>query len=128
MDWYGIIETAESKPYVLGEHDCLRLACAVVEARTGVDYWEEFKGYHTKREALVTILRIAPSLREAISKKLGKEEIPVLMAQRGDIAIYNDGEEHIGICLGEHIAVLGDNGLIRIPITSDSLLCAWRIE
>lgn len=128
MDWFDIIASAEDKPYKLGEHDCLRLACAVVEARTGIDYWPRFKGYKTKRQALAVIARHADNLRDAITKTLGTDELPPLFAQRGDLVIYRDSEEHIGICVGEQVVVLGENGLVHIPITSPLIKATWRVK
>lgn len=127
MDWLDAIADAERKPYRLGEHDCLRLACRVVEARSGIDHWPRFAGYKTKRQALAVIARIAPSLREAITATLGAPELSPTLAQRGDLVIYRDTEEHIGVCTGEHVAVLGADGLLRVPITSRRLTAAWRV-
>lgn len=128
MDWLQIIADAENVPYRLGEHDCLNVACAVVQARTGIDYWPQFAGYKTKRQALVTIARIAPTLRGAVSKVLSTPELPPRMAQRGDLVLYRDTDEHIGICLGRDVAVLGADGLQRISIMSDALVAAWRVK
>lgn len=128
LNLYDIISAAENEPYVLGQHDCLRVACRVVESRTGIDYWPRFAGYTTHRQALVTIARIAPSLGEAISATLGIQPCSPLLAQRGDLVLYCDVEDHIGVCVGEHVVVLGPNGLLRIIITSPALRAAWRIE
>lgn len=128
MKWLDVIAEAECKPYKLGEHDCLRLACRVVEARSGVDYWPRFAGYKTKRQSLAVIARIAPTLREAITSTLGTPELPPVFAQRGDLVIYRDDEEHIGVCVGENVVVLGADGLVRVPITSPMLKAAWRVQ
>lgn len=123
-----IIAEAESKPYKLGEHDCVRVACQVVAARCGTDHWPNFAGYKTKRQALKRIASIAPSLREAITKTLGIPEVIPTLAQRGDLVVYRDVEEHIGVCTGEHVVVLGPEGLVRIKITSPMLQAAWRLQ
>lgn len=128
MHWLEIIADAQSKPYKLGEHDCLRVACAVVQSRTSIDYWPRFAGYKTKRQALARIARIASSLREAITATLGVPEIVPLLAQRGDLVLFKDDEEHIGVCCGRRVAVLGETGLVYISITSSKLTAAWRVE
>lgn len=127
MDWMKVIADAEKQPYVLGVHDCLRVACAVVEARTGIDHWARFKGYKTRRQAVAVIKRVAPTLRAAIGKVLGTPEILPTLAQRGDLALYRDVEDHIGVCIGAQVVVLGPEGLVRICITSPQLLAAWRV-
>lgn len=128
MNWLHVLDEAQDKPYKLGEHDCLRVACAVVQARTGVDYWPRFAGYKTKRQALAVIARIAPSLREAITLTLGTLELFPTMAQRGDLVLYHDVEDHIGVCTGDKVAVLGPDGLVHIAITSPMLKAAWRVR
>lgn len=122
-----VIAGAVGRAYVLGEHDCLRVACATVQALTGEDFWPRFAGYKTKREALVAIARVAPSLPEAVSKVLGIEPVTPRLARRGDVCHYQDGEDHLGVCIGEHVAILGPDGLLLVPITDDRVPCCWRI-
>lgn len=122
----AVIESARDKPYVLGEHDCFLVACAVVEALTGHDF-RPFGTYRTKREALVAILKVAPSLPDAVTKALDTEPVPTRMARRGDIVHYFDVEDHLGVCLGERVAVLGPDGLAMVGLLDERVRCAWRI-
>lgn len=123
------IEAAQGKPYVLGTNDCLRLACASVEALTGIDYWPRFAGYRTHRQALVTIARIAPSLGEAVTATLGVAPASTLSAQRGDIVLFRDerGEDHLGVCTGRDVVLMAAEGTITAGIEDKRLLWAWRI-
>lgn len=133
LDWperlIAVVEAARGKPYVLGENDCLRLACAAVEACTGTDYWPRLKGYKTKRQALVTIARIAPSLGEAVTATLGVAPTPTLSAQRGDLLLYRDagGEDHLGVCIGRMVVLMAAEGTLQLRLDDAGLLCAWRI-
>lgn len=123
------IDGALDTPYVLGENDCLRLACACVVALTGTDYWPRFAGYKTHRQALVTIARIAPSLGEAVTATLGVSPAPTRSALRGDIVLFRDdvGEDHLGVCIGRDIVLLAADGVITTGINDARLLCAWRV-
>lgn len=123
----AVIEAARDAPYELGEHDCLRVACRAVEALTGEDLWPRFSGYRTRREALVKIARVAPSLGEAVTATLGLEPVAPRLARRGDIVLYRDVEDHLGVCLGEHVAVLGPDGLAMVGLLDERLLHCWRI-
>jgi hypothetical protein len=125
----AVVAGAQARPYVLGEWDCWRFACACIEAMTDTDFWPRFSGYKTKRQALVTIARIAPTLGEALTITLGVEPQDTRMAHRGDLALYLDatGMEHIGVCLGARVAVLGAGGLQQVPVTDAGLLAAWRV-
>lgn len=125
----GVVEAARRRPYVLGEADCLCLACESVTALTGHDFWPRFAGYRSKRQALVTIARIAPSLGEAVSAVLGVSPAPTLGAQRGDLALFRDmdGEDHLGVVTGRYVMVTLPEGIGSLPIDHPGLLCAWRI-
>lgn len=125
----AVVEAARGKPYVLGEHDCLRLACAAVEALTDVDYWPRFKGYKTKRQALVKIAKIAPSLGEAVTATLGVSPAPTFSALRGDLLLYRDaqGEDHLGVCLGRQVVLMAAEGTLLMGLDHPGLLCSWRV-
>lgn len=125
----AVIEAARHQPYELGSHDCLRLACAAVQAMTDVDFWPRFSGYRTKRQALATIARIAPTLAEAVSATLGVAPSAVFSARRGDIVLYRDtaGQDHLGVCMGRSVTVLGEEGTVAVPIDDGGLLASWRI-
>jgi hypothetical protein len=124
-----VIAMAQDQDYQLGVHDCLRFSCACIEALTGHDFWPRFAGYGNKRQALVTIARIAPSLGEAVSVVLGQAPGPVPAARRGDLLLYRDplAEHHLGVGNGERVLVLADRGLWQVPLADPGLIAAWRI-
>ena len=123
----AIIEDARARPYVLGEHDCFRLACRVIEALTGVDRWPSFAGYTTKREALQRLAQHGSSFEAAGDWFFGSAHVDVKQARRGDILALQDatGEKHLAVCLGHQAACLHADGLLFLK-TSDAH-CAWRV-
>ena len=123
----GVVATAQDQPYVLGVWDCLRFSCTCIRDMTGVDYWPRFEGYRTRREALVTIKKISKTLAGAVTKVLEIEPQEVVFSKRGDLVLYHDGEDHLGICIGASVAVLGAEGLEYVPITDKRLMCSWSI-
>lgn len=130
-----VIERARAKSYVLGEHDCFRVACAAVEALTGVDLWPQWAGrYRTRREAADLIARYAwkagagrgaDLFTAAFSRLFGTEPVPVKLARRGDILEYVDREPHLAVCMGRAAAALGERGLRFVPV--ENCRHAWRI-
>lgn len=122
------VAAAQTKPYSIGLHDCLRFTCQCIAAMTGVDYWPQFSGYTTLREAQDKILSVAPTLREAVCKVLGQPAAPVLMARRGDVVLFNDTfGEHLGVCTGAFVAVLQRHGLLLLPISHTGMVCTVRV-
>ena len=124
---WPIIEAARVKPYVLGEHDCFRLACATVEALTGIDRWPEFAGYTTRRAALAKLAAHGSNFEEAGDWFFESPSVDVRMARRGDICCIEtvDGEKHLGVCLGRDTALLGPDGLTFFATLI--CRCVWRI-
>lgn len=125
----AVLDTARGRPYVLGEADCLKVACEVVEALTGVDFWPRFSGYRSKRGALLTIARVAPSLAEAVTATLGVPPTRVFAAWRGDLLLFRDeqGEDHLGVSCGSMVALTAAEGWLLIPLSHPGLLCSWRV-
>jgi hypothetical protein len=124
-----VMSGARAKRYVLGEWDCFRLACAVIEALTGEDRWPEFSGYTTKRQALHAIARYGRTFEDAGDWFFRTGRMQPSLARRGDIVALQDedGEKHLGVCLGHRIAFMSDSGLEFVLLTSPLLLCAWRV-
>ena len=124
-----VVGAAGSRPYVLGEWDCLRFACACIAAMTDVDFWPRFAGeYTTKREALRAIARISRDLESAITLTLGVSPAPTFSSRRGDLVLFKDeAGDHIGVCLGGSVAVLGHAGLVPISLATPSLGPCWRV-
>lgn len=124
----AVLESARSRSYEIGAHDCFSVACCAVEALTGApSRWPEWEGkYHSEREAIDLILERGGFVRAA-SDWFGSEPIGVRNARRGDICAYRDARHmrHLGVCVGEHAAVLGPSGLVFVPLAE--CLCAWRI-
>lgn len=124
-----VIEQARHRPYQLGQHDCFRLACAVVEALTGVDKWPAFEGrYATRGEAVRHIARFGSSFEDAASAFFGAEATHARSARRGDLCAYTDptGEKHLAVCVGERVAALGESGITWLPLRYCH--ACWRID
>jgi len=122
------IAAARARPYKLGEHDCFRLACSVVQALTGEDLWTPWAGsYASKREALKRIAEFAGDFTAAASKFFGGLPHLMAFARRGDICEFVDvdGEQHLGVCIGVSVALLGPTG-ITFALREDCVHC-WRI-
>ena len=122
------VAAAQRQPYVIGVHDCLRFTCQCIAAMTGVDYWPQFSGYTTLREAQANILSVAPTLQEAVCKVIGVDAAPAAMARRGDVVLFTDGfGEHLGVCTGAFVAVLQRHGLLLLPISHSGMVCSVRV-
>lgn len=130
--WEGrlneLVQNADSKKYQLGEHDCFRFACEVIQALTGVDRWQEFEGkYSTRDEALELIYKKGETFETAGDWFFGAHNsIHRNYAQRGDIcAVAQNDEKHLGVCVGNHIVMLSENGILLLPLKQ--ALRVWKV-
>ena len=130
--WEGrlaaLIQTANGKPYCLGQNDCFRLACGAIEALTGVDRWPEWAGkYTTRRECLALMAGHGHNFTEAASWFFGSQPVSWKQCHRGDILEYRDAANaaHLVICNGDHAIGMLDAGLVRLRL--NACVHGWRI-
>lgn len=123
----ALVDDVRDRQYVLGAHDCLRVACRAVEALTGRDLWPSLAGYHTRREALAVIGRYGRTLADAVDCVLGVSRDAPLMARRGDVVLYADREPHLGVCLGPYAVVTVEAGLQSVRLNHPGVICCWRV-
>ena len=127
------VEAARRRPYALGRHDCALWVIDAVRSLTGEDFGVGIRGKYKSKPAALRLMRQLGgregpgALRAAVSAVLQREPLPPLRAMRGDPLLWIDptGEEHLGLCLGAQGAVLGDTGLIFLPL--DDFSCAWSV-
>ncbi len=125
----AVVAAAGQRPYRLGEWDCLRFACTVVDAMCDVDFWPRFAGqYSSRREALRAILAHGTDLAQAVNAVTGLEVVAMPYARRGDLVLFEDAAgEHLGICLGQTVGVLGADGLCHAGLLHPGCKMAWRV-
>ena len=137
------INRRAEQPFAWGTNDCATLACDAVLAMTGTDIAEPLRGGYTSALGAARRMRdfikkrsqkaLAEALRlEAVAVVIAREwlidEVPILEAQRGDIALL---DTELGAALGVvslngwEILAPGTEGLMRLPLRSASR--AWRI-
>lgn len=127
LAWIG----EESFSY--GTHDCALFVCNVVRELTGTDLAKKYRRkYHTKAGAYAALKKFAGGGLEAIAVKIATEhdmqEVPVRMAQRGDIVLLEatEGPTLAVVCLdGTHVTAPGPTGLVRWPVEKGRR--AWRV-
>ncbi len=128
-DWHNrliaVIRAAEKRPFLWGEHDCCLFAADCAEAMTGDNFADGWRGtYDSETGAKKALLRVGGSLEKVLAKYL--DEVPVKMAQRGDIAVVeNAGTRCAGVIYGGAVWVPGETGLVCLRIKP---LSTWRVR
>ncbi len=113
------IDTVAGKPFgwecLNRVHDCTRFASGGVEAETGEDPMQEFRGkYDDKITAARALREIGQgTLYRTMVEKFG--DICV-NGRRGDVAFTQFPEgKAVGICLGNESVFVGADGLVKKP-------------
>ncbi|HAS1199301.1 TPA: hypothetical protein I3816_004044 [Enterobacter cloacae] len=128
-DWHNrliaVIRAAEKRPFLWGEHDCCLFAADCAEAMTGENFADGWRGtYDSETGAKKALLRGGGSLEKILGKYL--DEVPVKMAQRGDIAVVeNAGTRCAGVIYGGAVWVPGEAGLVCLRVKPMS---TWRVR
>ncbi|HFS0157505.1 TPA: hypothetical protein ACHYTI_000659 [Enterobacter hormaechei] len=128
-DWHNrliaVIRAAEKRPFLWGEHDCCLFAADCAEAMTGDNFADGWRGtYDSETGAKKALLRGGGSLEKVLAKYL--DEVPVKMAQRGDIAVVkNAGTRCAGVIYGGAVWVPGEEWLVCLRIKP---LSTWRVR
>ncbi|MEQ5412273.1 hypothetical protein ABN277_22260 [Enterobacter hormaechei] len=128
-DWHNrliaVIRAAEKRPFLWGEHDCCLFAADCAEAMTGENFADGWRGtYDSETGAKKALLRGGGSLEKVLAKYL--DEVPVKMAQRGDIAIVeNSGTRCAGVIYGGAVWVPGETSLVCLRVKP---LSTWRVR
>ncbi|RTO57299.1 hypothetical protein EKN65_18705 [Enterobacter cloacae] len=128
-DWHNrliaVIRAAEKRSFLWGEHDCCLFAADCAEAMTGENFADGWRGtYDSETGAKKALLRGGGSLEKVLAKYL--DEVPVKMAQRGDIAVVeNAGTRCAGVIYGGAVWVPGEAGLVCLRVKPMS---TWRVR
>lgn len=111
-------------PFEWGTNDCCMFAVRAVEVMTGVDHGKPYRGYKTALGAHRRLEKYG-GVEGIATIELGEPK-SVLFAKRGDVVSVLIGENLLlGICLGDKIAAVSENGLIFLPM--ECAQNAWSV-
>lgn len=124
------ISANEHQAFVWGSHDCILFATGAIEAITGHDPANHWKGrYHSPLSA-ARIFKNWGGFEEMIATIAGGEgfeEEPVTMARRGDLVLLHQRRwPNSGICLGVWSAFAGPEHITLVKTAE--CVRAWRVN
>jgi Domain of unknown function (DUF6950) len=127
--FHTFLEEHAKTPFKWGEHDCALFAANGIQAITGTDLADDFRGKYTDEAgafALIKQVTGGTTVADAAAycaKKHGLTELTnPLFAQRGDLVVFEAptgalvaGLVHLS---GRHIVAVGEQGLYRFSISA----------
>lgn len=133
-DLAAFLELNQYRKFQYGEWDCCLFVCDAIQAMTGVDVAEWFRGTYSDRisacrrikefcgkASLMTVVR-------EITRAYEMQQCPVLQARRGDVVLVKRAARvSLGLVAmnGKDIIVASRKGLWRVPISE--ALRAWHV-
>ncbi len=119
------VEAAHTQPFAWGKHDCCTFAADCVQAMTGVDLMERFRGRYTSaRGAIRAGAEAGYTALADIWNAL--PEIAPLTAQRGDVVLFEAVEGlAVAVVIGHQAVAAGPDGVTLVPL--ELWLKAWRV-
>ena len=131
---FNYLRSVNSKEFKLGKFDCFKFTNDAVIAMTGKDYMVDITEYKDYKSA-IRILKKFGSVEKAVTSKLGKPISNLLLAQRGDVVMFEHEsipreqsylKQALGICGGLNIYCCTKKGLVEISM--DNAKKVWKID
>jgi hypothetical protein len=140
---HGYFLRRQNEAFKWGTMDCCLFACDAIRELTDVDLAQDFRGQYDSLLSAVRAMKTFTAagsespdeeldLVEAVAVKIatqfGIEEVPVLMAQRGDVLLLDSRPgKGLGILglRGTHAHCAGLDGVVDVPL--HECFRAWRI-
>lgn len=122
----AFIDARRDRPFAWGTHDCVLMAADWVLEATGVDPIEGWRGRWSSASQATRMLQQAGGVPGAVTARLGKPLDSVLLASRGDIALFvHDGRTTVGVVTDAGLACPAEHGMVIVPIHTAE--AAWRV-
>lgn len=125
----AFLAAVKDRRFAWANHDCCSFAADAVLAMTGTDAIAPWRGTYTTKLQAARVLGKAGGLSALVTSCVGQPLASPLLAQRGDVMLFEMPAPHgpaaLGICVGPHIAAPGPRGTELLPCAA--ALAAWRI-
>lgn len=125
-DLNAYLAAKRSEPFVWGSNDCALFIAGAVEAMTGVDPAQQYRGqYKTDLGAMKALKRLGEG---TLDKTLDATFKPIATGfiGRGDLVWNGDS---VGVCIGSEALFAGEEGsqpgLVRVP--RGEWVRGWRV-
>lgn len=122
-------------PFAWGTFDCCLFAADAVQAMTGVDIASDFRGEYSDSASAFALIHsvtgsttVADAAAYCAAKHGLTEWKHPLMAQRGDLVVFESGDNLIAGIVhlsGRYVVSVSESGLVKAPITA--VQRAWHI-
>ena len=123
------IEKNRFKPFKWGSWDCCKFANAVIKAMTGEDLIPKELKWKNEEEAINSIEKYGKTLSKSIEKACkakGVQKVDKAFMQKGDLVVYKEESELVGISDGTKVLTPSDD-MVEAK-QNVNIISVWRIS
>ncbi len=116
-------------PFKWGSWDCCKFANAVIKAMTGEDLIPEKLKWENEEEAMRSIKEYGKTLSKSIEKACkakGLQKIDKAFMQKGDLVVYKEESELVGISDGFKVLTPSDD-MVEAK-QNVNIISVWRVS
>jgi len=123
------IEENRFKPFKWGSWDCCKFSNSVIKAITGEDLIPKELKWKTEQEAMRSIEQYGKTLSKSIAKackKKGVTEVDKAFMQKGDLVVYKEESELVGMSDGVKVLTPSDDMVVAKQ--NVEIISVWRVS
>ena len=132
-DWNILFDDFITKnrfvPFAWGSWDCCKFANAVIKEMTGEDLIPKELKWKNEEEAMKSIEKYGKTLSKSIEKACktkGVQKVDKAFMQKGDLVVYKEESELVGISDGFKVLTPSDEMVIAKQ--NVNIISVWRIS
>ena len=117
------------KPFAWGSWDCCKFSNAVIKEMTGEDLIPINLKWKDEKTAMIAIKEYGGNISKSIAKackKKGVYQVPNTYMQKGDLVVYKEENELVGISDGYKILTPSDNMVVAKQ--NVDIISVWRVS
>ena len=117
------------KPFAWGSWDCCKFSNAVIKEMTGEDLIPINLKWKDEKTAMIAIKEYGGNISKSIAKackKKGVYQVPNTYMQKGDLVVYKEENELVGISDGYKILTPSDDMVVAKQ--NVDIISVWRVS
>jgi len=129
--WEGIlqqeIQKANTSEFNWGTNDCTSWSFKVLSKISDTDEIQYISELYTNKKSALKIWA-EKSILDRVIERIGKPRCNLMLTKRGDLVLEDNNNlgETLGICIGNKVAFLGEEGLVYISLMKCKY--SWEIK
>ena len=125
----NFIENNRFKPFIWGSWDCCKFSNAVIKEMTGEDLIPKELKWKNEKEAMESIKNYGGTMSKSIAKACkakGVTQVDKAYMQKGDLIVYKEQEELVGVTDGSKVLTPSDDMVVAKQDVN--ILSVWRVS